>query len=389
MQGKSIGERTIYFESLEPFYRMDWAPLRGFIRGKEKFVDSPIPELYDLDSDFKENKNLMDPQKLPLFRQQLDQFMQTQISDAEASASQKTDPSTLRKLRSLGYVTSSPANRKKTYGSEDDIKSLLPLHNRIIAAYRMRESGKIKEGIAALENIIKQENRLDIAYAYLVKLYKENNQIDAVLERLREGCAVYPFSYEILELYCENLMELQNYDEIIRVLSRGQPFQMEQDPELWNILGLAYVRKGRGDEALEAFEKSASIDPEYADTFSNLGAIYLSLYMQSHEKEFFSKTVENLNKVIFLDLKNVAAYNSLGAAYMTAGALPDAIRNWENVIEIDPRAGKTYYYLGLAYLSQGDMIKARLFLITQKHQFYHLFTRLERERYDIILERVK
>lgn len=389
MQGQRIKERVIYFESLEPFLRMDWAPLRGFIRGKEKFFDSPIPELYDLGSDFNESKNLIDPQKLPVFKQQLEQFMKNQMINAEAGASQKTDPATLRMLRSLGYITSSPVSRKKTYRPEDDIKSLLPLHNRIIAAYRLRETGKIKEGITALENIIKQENRLDIAYAYLAKLYKENSQMDAALGRLREGYAAYPFSYEILELYCECLMETQNYDEIIRVLSSGQPFQMEQDPELWNILGLAYARKGQGDDALKAFERSAAIDPEYVDTFSNLGAIYLSLYLQSHEKEFFSKTVENLNKVITLDPKNVTAYNSLGAAYMTAGALPDAIRNWEKVIEIDPHAGKTYYYLGLAYLSQGDMINARLFLITQKSQFYHLFNRAERERYEVILERVK
>ena len=389
MQGKRIKERVIYFESLEPFYRMDWAPLRGFIRGKEKFFDSPIPELYDLGDDFGEHNNLMDPQKLPVFKQQLDQFMQTQISGTETGASQKTDPATLRKLRSLGYITSSTQYRKKTYGTEDDIKSLLPLHNRIIEAYRLRETGKIKEGISALENIIKQENRLDIAYAYLAKLYKENNQVDASLGRLREGYAAYPFSYEILELYCEYLMDNQNYDEIIRVLSSVQPFQMEQDPELWNVLGLAYARKGLGGDALKAFERSADIDPEYADTFSNLGAIYLSMYMQSHTKEFFSKTVENLNKVTMLDPKNAAAYNSLGAAYMTAGAIPDAIRNWEKVIDLNSHAGKTYYYLGLAYLAQGDISKARLFLVTQKQQFYHLFNRAERERYDVILERVK
>jgi len=389
MQGKRIKERIIYFESLEPFYRMDWAPLKGFIRGKEKFFDSPIPELYDLKSDFSEHNNLMDTQKLPVFKQQLDQFMKNQMFSAVAGASQKTDPATLRKLRSLGYITSSPQNRKKSFGTEDDIKSLLPLHNRIIAAYRMRESGKIKEGISALEDIINQENKLDIAYAYLAKLYKENNQVDAALERLREGYAAYPFSYEILELYCEYLMENQNYDEIIRVLSSGQPFQMEQDPELWNVLGLAYARKGQSDDALIAFERSADIDPEYADTFSNLGAIYLSMYMQSHAKEFFSKTVENLNKVTMLDPKNDTAYNSLGAAYMTSGAIQDAIRNWEKVIDLNSQAGKTYYYLGLAYLAQGDLSKARLFLVTQRHQFYHLFNRAERERYDVILERVK
>jgi len=389
MQGKNIEERAIYFESLEPFYRMDWAPLRGFIRGKDKFFDSPIPELYDLDSDFSENKNLIDSQKLPAYKQQLDRFMETQISDIKSDASQKTNSVGLRKLRSLGYITSSPVGRKRTYKPEDDIKSLLPLFNKIIKAYRMRETGKTKEGIAALENIIKQENRLDIAYAYLAKLYSESLQINEALEKLREGYKTFPFSYEILELYCEYLMYTHNYDEIIRVLRSNQPFQMEQDPELWTILGMAYVKKGQNDEALRAFEISVSIDSEYADTFNNIGSIYLSKYLQTHDEEFFAKAVKNLQRVIELDPEYVTAYNSLGAAYLTHGDLPEAIKNWEKVIEINPRAGKTYYYLGLAYLSQGDLTKARLYLITLKHEFYHLFTHAEKENFELILERVR
>jgi len=389
MQGKSIGERTIYFESLEPFYRMDWAPLRGFIRGNYKFFDSPIPELYDLDSDFSENKNLIDAAKLPAYKQQLDQLMQAQVSGQKPDASQKTDSVGLRKLRSLGYITSSPVGRKRTYGPEDDIKSLLPLYNQIIQAYRLRESNKTKEGIAALENIIKQENRLDIAYVYLAKLYGESLQINVVLETLRKGYKTFPFSYEILELYCEFLMHTQNYDEIIRVLRSDQPFQMEQDPELWTLLGLAYTKMGQNDEALQAFEISVSIDPEYADTFNYIGSIYLSKYLQTHEKEFFAKAVKNLQRVIELDLEYVSAYNSLGAAYMTHGDMTEAIRSWEKVIEINPRAGKTYYYLGLAYISQGDMTKARLYLVTLKNEFYHLFTHAEKENFELLLERVK
>ena len=45
-QGKKLPVRRIYFESLEPYYNFGWAPLRGFIHGKDKFIDSPIFEFY-------------------------------------------------------------------------------------------------------------------------------------------------------------------------------------------------------------------------------------------------------------------------------------------------------------------------------------------------------
>ena len=41
-----------------PYYSRGWAPLEGFIEGNMKYMDSPIPELYDLGADFGELHNL-------------------------------------------------------------------------------------------------------------------------------------------------------------------------------------------------------------------------------------------------------------------------------------------------------------------------------------------
>ena len=164
---------------------------------------------------------------------------------------------------------------------------------------------------------------------------------------------------------------------------------MEQDPELWNVLGLAYGRKGMGDAAIKAFGISASIDDEYADTFNNLGSIYLSQYMQTRDKNAFNKTVNNFKRVIALDSCNSSAYNNLGAVYMTAGMLPEAIHNWEKVIGLNSNAGKTFYYLGLAYLAQQNTSRAMYFLIDNKHKFYDLLAPAEKQRLDILIAHVK
>ena len=36
----------------------DWAPLRGFIAGNTKFIDLPLKEVYDLETDMDEERNL-------------------------------------------------------------------------------------------------------------------------------------------------------------------------------------------------------------------------------------------------------------------------------------------------------------------------------------------
>src|SRR5690606_17200145 len=50
--------RTSYFESMSPMLGRGWAPLTGVIDGREKYIDLPIQELYDLRTDPGESRNL-------------------------------------------------------------------------------------------------------------------------------------------------------------------------------------------------------------------------------------------------------------------------------------------------------------------------------------------
>src|SRR5258708_36764015 len=51
---------TSYFEARAASLNRGWAPLTGVIVGREKFVDLPLPELYDLTADPGEKQNLVD-----------------------------------------------------------------------------------------------------------------------------------------------------------------------------------------------------------------------------------------------------------------------------------------------------------------------------------------
>ena len=43
--------RSTYFEAMTPMLKRGWAPLSGVITGREKYIDLPIEELYDLAGD--------------------------------------------------------------------------------------------------------------------------------------------------------------------------------------------------------------------------------------------------------------------------------------------------------------------------------------------------
>ncbi|MGZ5439435.1 MAG: sulfatase/phosphatase domain-containing protein, partial [Candidatus Aminicenantales bacterium] len=68
LEGRPRKAQPVYFEALEAYYHRGAAPLRGVISGSMKFMDSPIPELYDLVADFNESRNLASTTDLAPYR---------------------------------------------------------------------------------------------------------------------------------------------------------------------------------------------------------------------------------------------------------------------------------------------------------------------------------
>lgn len=390
LRGKKIKERIIYFESLEPHLRMDWAPLRGIILKNEKFIESPVPELYDLGKDFHEKNNLASRSNLAPFRSLLSRHMETyaHVNPAE-EARTVLDQSTRKRLESLGYAKNPVGPRKKNYGPEDDVKSLLPLHNRIVAAYRLRETGQADKGIARLEELIREDDRIDVAYSFLAKLYREKDREQKAVDVLQAGLKKHPYSYEILSLHSKVLIEAGRYAEVLKLLESRQLLQMQQDPLLWNHLGAALMNTGKSDEAVKAFQKALDIDAEYADVVFNLGSIYLARFIQTKSPEAREQAETYLTKTLQLDPRFAGAYNSLGVLFLQNGQVEQAVSNWEKAVELDPGLTKTYYYLGLAYYNLEDMAKAAGYLTRYKEAAYSRLNREERERLDRLLELVK
>src|SRR5439155_9523493 len=50
--------RPLYFEAMSAMLNRGWAPLTGVIAGRDKFIDLPIAERYDLQADPAERSNL-------------------------------------------------------------------------------------------------------------------------------------------------------------------------------------------------------------------------------------------------------------------------------------------------------------------------------------------
>jgi arylsulfatase A-like enzyme/Flp pilus assembly protein TadD len=385
---KNLSSRDIYFETLYPYYSRGWAPLTGIIRGNIKYMDSPIPEFYDLAWDFDEEKNLAEEKQLDGVRRDLEKLMEAQAYSGKTSASQKIDREALEKLRSLGYISSPQTEKKEDFTAKDDLKVLLPFQNKFQKAMGAYHRGNVDEGIEMLQKIIRERKDFDQAYAHLATLLKVKNDYKGAVEILREGYKNCPTSYKVITTFGIFLTEVREYDAAIHILQEGLKL-IDYDPDIWNYLGVAYWRKGDLELALEAFGESLKLDNNYPIVFNNTGSVFLSKYLKTKDQKELRQALVHFQKAIELDPGYASAFNGLGAAYSQSGNLDAAIDSWERAVEINPDLGFALYNLGLAYIKKGDKASALRYLDRYKQKEYQRLPQSEKDKLDALIQKCR
>jgi arylsulfatase A-like enzyme/Tfp pilus assembly protein PilF len=357
MRGKAAEKRAIYFESLTPHYNLGAAPLRGFIQEGDKFLDSPVPEFYDLTIDFTERTNLASRTDLGRHREKLNEMIKRYATTRSERNLAEVDRDTMEKLRSLGYLSLSSPKIKARYGPEDDLKTLLPYQQKLDDAIVLKDEGKSEESIALLERLVEEKKDLAQAYIYLNRAYKDRGRLEEALELLSKGIQHNPDDYNIVSNYGILLVEMGKFDLGIEALEQGLTL-VDFDPMVWNYLGLAHQRKGDEVKALECYEKSLALDETYAMTYHSLGIFYFSVFSRTKKWADYERSMEYFKTAIEHDPNLFIAYKALGLGYKVGGRIDAAITVWEKAIELNPSDHSVILNLGQACLHAGDKTKA-------------------------------
>jgi arylsulfatase A-like enzyme/Tfp pilus assembly protein PilF len=357
MQGKKLEKKAIYFESLAPYYNARTAPLRGFVEGGKKFFDSPIPEYYDLETDFDEENNLV--QKINLEEQQkrLMELIQAFSSSQMNRDPDKVDRGTLEKLRSLGYVSSSYPNIKQSYGPEDDLKSLLPFQQKLEEAIVLSDRGRFEESVALLTELIQEKKEMERVYLYLHHIYRMQGRPEKSLELMEKGHRNNPESFDIISAYGILLIEKGEWDLGVAMFQKALTF-VDFDPMVWNYLGFAFWRKGEEQKALDHYRQALALDGSFAMTHANLGRLYFSKFARTKKKSDYLHAMEYFKKAIECDPELAMAYKWLGIGYKLGGRIDAAITIWEKALELDPSDDSVVLDLGKAHLERGSKSSA-------------------------------
>jgi len=335
-------DRDCYFEALSFNLNRNWAPLTGLYREGYKFIDLPIPELYNLDADPGETRNLFgrDPKVSRHLAAELARLVESNSTEASREINAvEIDQETATRLESLGYVVSSGEPRESAaYTAEDDPKRLIHLSDMLDEGVAAHAAGRSEEAIRAFQAILKQRPTFANAHVNLAYVLQETGRIGeaiSVLERALENGISTRTMLGRLGAY---LQEAGRLDESVSLLEAV----VEENPtyaEAFNYLAVSYARLSRTAEAVQTLEKLLQLDPSYASAYSNLGSAYLGAGR-------FQEAEQSLTRALELDPRLASAWNGLGVTLANTGREDEAVSAWKRSVELDPSQYDTLYNLG-------------------------------------------
>jgi arylsulfatase A-like enzyme/tetratricopeptide (TPR) repeat protein len=343
-------DRSTYFEAMTATLKRGWAPLRGVIVGREKYVDLPVEELYDLASDPGETRNLAPSSGESVRRL----FSRLQAYGASLPGEQGEETAETRaRLQSLGYLSGS-APRKAVYTEEDDPKRLIEVDRWMIEGIELHRAGRSDDAAAAYRRVIERRPDMGLAYRRLAYIQWEAGDIRGAIATLRAAIEKIGPDVEVEVRLGTYLAETGSVAEAIPMLERAARAAPE-NAEAANALGIAYARAGRTPEALDTFRAILEVNPRDAFALENVATVHLQRRDLPAAREGFTRAVKEAPG-------SSRAHAGLGVVANAEGRGRDAIGHWRRAVELDPRNFDALFNLASALVRAGRDAEARPFV---------------------------
>ena len=154
----------------------------------------------------------------------------------------------------------------------------------------------------------------------------------------------------ILDTQIEFLCYLYEKNKFLTVIqkTKGLLKNFKFSITLHNILGMAYAKINKFDNAIESYQVALKLNPQYHLTLYNLGIVY-------HEKMEFEKAIFYYKKAIKHFPNYLDALFNLGFVYKQKGQFVKAAKLFKTIISKEPKYFNAFRCLSEIFCEYGDL----------------------------------
>ncbi len=246
--GGAAPPRRIYSETLYPRYHFGWSDLAALTDDRYQYIEAPRPELYDWQTDPGERRDLASSLPPP-FRSMR---VELQAMNRPLQAPGVSDPETVKKLASLGYIgAAAPAASRKDLPDPKD---------RIGAIARLKEASRLAsehrdDQAASLLSKLAAENPLMLdVWETLARILRRAGRSREALDALEHADRLSPATPPILLGLADLQREVGNFArarELTLAAQAAGATQVEEE--------LSWIALGQGDLASARREAEAAL----------------------------------------------------------------------------------------------------------------------------------
>ena len=346
-----LDEEASYAESLTPLLHFGWSDLRALREGRWKYIEAPRPELYDLDEDPAETRNLtsMQPSRAEALRGALARRLGEERagSGAVGPGAATVPPELLEKLGALGYLgLGAPAQASSPGADPKDKIEEFKLANRLVreGLIHLREK-RYAESAVRFRELLRRGIESFAVHYYLARGLFAQQRYEQAARHFENALRYQPAYGQAHQLLAECRVEMGDLPAALKVLEKGQA-QSPQDASLHQTEAAVHVRMGQPRDAVRAYEAALALAPRRALIRVRLGELFRDLGDSA-------KAIEHLREAVVLDPGPASYWNALGLVLGGNGRLAEAEDAFLQALERDPGNAQYAYNLGLALQRQG------------------------------------
>jgi arylsulfatase A-like enzyme/predicted Zn-dependent protease len=345
-----------YSETYYPRFHYGWSDLKSVQDERYKLILAPLPELYDVVADPREEKNLVYLEKGVYDRlsAEAESFIRRSGRNAYETDLSKVDEETREKLAALGYVGSFTDPAKLAGKKLADPKDKIAVFNELSRAREMGMEGKPDEAVEIIRRIIATDPDVTDAYFTLGNIYFQQQKYREAIEYFQQVLGRKPddtFAAINVTLAYEGMGEYDEAEEfLLGYMKKGI-----EDPQFYFMLGnMSFIQK-KYDKAVPYFEKCIALNAESAGSHNLLAAIAIV-------KDDLDGAERHLEDALRINPKLANAHYNRAQVYEKRGRTREAEAEYLKELEITPRHFKSMYNLSRLYREAGDEKKESEYL---------------------------